>query len=70
MFCLDEITDDGGYHCMPVCAKWEMKKYRDSIKKNEETHDCKTCGETMNDEKFKDGKMCCDKPMFHNDEEE
>ena len=34
----------------------------------EETHDCKTCGETMNDEKFKDGKMCCDKPMFHNDE--
>lgn len=33
----------------------------------EEEHTCKSCNETMSDKSFKDGKMCCDKPMFHDD---
>jgi hypothetical protein len=33
----------------------------------DEEHICHTCSEEMNDEDFQKGKMCCDKPMFHND---
>lgn len=35
----------------------------------DEPHICKTCGEEMSDDRFNEGKMCCDKPMFHNDED-
>lgn len=35
----------------------------------QELHICKNCNDTMTDENFKEGKMCCDKPMFHDDEE-
>jgi hypothetical protein len=31
---------------------------------------CKTCGEEMSDKRFNEGKMCCDKPLFHEDEDE
>ena len=39
----------------------------DDCEDEEEIHTCKTCGETMDDERFKEGKMCCENPMFHDD---
>ena len=35
-----------------------------------EPHTCKTCTTTLTDQQFNDGKMCCDKPMFHDDYDE
>jgi len=34
------------------------------------THECRSCGETMSHERFEKGKMCCDKPLFGDDESE
>lgn len=31
---------------------------------------CHTCAETMSEERFQEGKMCCDKPLFGDDDEE
>jgi len=31
---------------------------------------CHTCSETMSEERFQAGKMCCDKPLFGDDEDE
>lgn len=36
----------------------------------EDVHVCKSCGTNMDDDKFQKGKMCCEKPLFHDDEEE
>lgn len=33
-------------------------------------HVCKTCERSMSDADFQNGKMCCDKPMFDDDEDE
>lgn len=35
-----------------------------------EPHTCKTCTTTLTNQQFDDGKMCCDKPMFHDDHDE
>jgi hypothetical protein len=32
-------------------------------------HMCKTCSEPMKHPDFEEGKMCCDKPLFHEDED-
>jgi len=53
--CHKNGTDD-----CPVCADEDEDE-------EPEPHTCKTCGETMNDVDFQYGKMCCDKPMFHQD---
>jgi hypothetical protein len=42
----------------------------DDSEDEDEEHICHTCSEKMNDEDFQKGKMCCDKPMFHNDEDD
>jgi hypothetical protein len=31
---------------------------------------CHCCGETMSEERFQAGKMCCDTPLFGDDEED
>ena len=36
----------------------------------EEQHVCKTCGQAMSHKDFERGKMCCDKPLFGDDEDE
>ena len=35
-----------------------------------EPHTCHSCGTTLTDAEFEKGKMCCDQPLFHDDEEE
>jgi len=50
-------------------AKTEPHTFIDD-EDEDEPHTCKTCGETMNDANFQEGKMCCDKPMFHDDHED
>lgn len=37
---------------------------------NVNKHICKTCSTTLTNEQFEYGKMCCDKPMFHDDHDE
>lgn len=37
---------------------------------DEEDHTCHSCGTTLTDAEFEKGKMCCDMPLFHDDEEE
>lgn len=32
-----------------------------------ERHICKTCTTELTDAQYENGKMCCDKPMFHDD---
>lgn len=49
-------------------AVWGIED--DEEEEEEEEHLCKTCGEVMSDERFQEGKMCCDKPLFHDDEDE
>lgn len=34
---------------------------------NNTLHLCKTCNKIMTNENFEEGKMCCDRPRFHND---
>lgn len=37
---------------------------------DETVHCCHTCCTVLTDEEFYKGKMCCDKPMFHDDYDE
>jgi hypothetical protein len=72
-----EHTIDPDYRATDGDFKYPSHKEFDDEEEEEEEEDdeddihiCKTCNEPMNNENFEKGKMCCDKPMFHNDEEE
>lgn len=56
---------------------WMMKRYQEDSsdsdsedEEDEERHICHSCNEELSDDDFQKGKMCCDKPMFHDDHEE
>jgi len=64
------IDEDGNEQQLePACAGEADYKRPVEIEETIE-HTCKMCNETLTDEQFKNGKMCCDKPMFHDDHEE
>ena len=61
--------------CAPCCfcvyhADEECKcDCHSEIEEEDEPHTCHTCSTTLTAAEFEKGKMCCDKPMFHEDEE-
>jgi len=49
--------------------KMSIEERKEFVEQDEE-HTCKMCSEMMDDEAFQQGKMCCDKPMFHDDHDD
>ena len=46
----------------------DMDADEDEEEEEVSTHQCHTCSETMTHAQFENGKMCCDKPRFDNEE--